>query len=149
MISDSDYSFLEKHNNVDKILEIGTGRSTMALMTGGAEIHTIDRDYHSNMIDARQYHMESEVFWQAYDINGFDLFFIDGSIGIGDIEEIYDRANDKFKVIFHDYNEGGTHKNFDKGVHNYNIMIRYVHDKCHTEFETGGTHCALLECEKI
>ena len=148
MISGYDYEFLTKHCDVTRILEIGTGKSTEALKTNGAEIHTIDRTYRP-VDGVEQYIMESEEFWKTHDITGFDLFFIDASIGTGDVEEIYSRANDKFKIIFHDYNEGGDHINHDKGVHNYNLVIRYVLDKCHTEFETGGTHCALLECEKI
>ena len=148
MISDSDYEFLQKHSDVKKVLEIGTGKSTEALKLNNAEIHTIDRTYRE-VDGVEQYIMESEEFWEMFDITGFDLYFVDGSIGIGDVEEIYDRANNKFKVIFHDYNEGGNHVNFDKGVHNYKLVLKYVHDKCHTEFETGGTHCALLECEKI
>ena len=148
MISDSDYEFLQKHSDVKKVLEIGTGKSTEALKSNNAEIHTIDRTYRE-VDGVEQYIMESEEFWEMFDIRGFDLYFVDGNIGIGDVEEIYDRANDKFKVIFHDYNEDGNHVNFDKDVHNYKLVLKYVHDKCHTEFETGGTHCALLECEKI
>ena len=148
MISGYDYEFLQKHCDVTRILEIGTGKSTEALKTNGAEIHTIDRTYRP-VDGVVQYIMESELFWKTHDVSGFDLFFIDANIGTGDVEEIYDRANDKFKIIFHDYNEGGNHINHDKGVYNYNLVMRYVLDKCHTEFETGGTHCALLECEKI
>lgn len=148
MISGHDYEYLVKHCDVERILEIGTGKSTEALKTNGAEIHTIDRIYRP-VDGVKQYIMESEEFWKTYDIAGFDLFFIDASIGTGDVEEIYNRANNKFKVIFHDYNEGSDHINHDKGVHNYNLVMRHVLDKCHTEFETGGTHCALLQCEKI
>ena len=139
MISGYDYEFLQKHCDVTRILEIGTGKSTEALKTNGAEIHTIDRTYRP-VDGVEQYIMESEEFWKTHDITGFDLFFIDANIGTGDVEEIYSRANDKFKVIFHDYNEGGNHMNHDKGVHNYNLVLRYVLDKCHTEFETGGRH---------
>ena len=151
MISGYDYEYLQKHCDVNRVLEIGTGKSTEALKTNGAEIHTIDRNYRVYIDGVKQYIMESEEFWKTHDITGFDLFFIDANIGTGDVEEIYSRANDKFKIIFHDYNEhvDWFHVNRDKGVHNYNLVLRYVHDKCHTEFETGGTHCALLECEKI
>jgi len=149
MISDYDYEYLVKHCDVTRILEIGTGKSTEALRTNDAEVHTVDRIYRPVEEFVHQYVMESEEFWKTHDVSGFDLFFIDGSIGTGDVEEIYNRANDKFKVIFHDYNEGGNHINHDKGVHNYNLVMRHVLDKCHTEFETGGTHCALLQCEKI
>ena len=149
MISGYDYEYLQKHCDVNRVLEIGTGKSTEALKTNGAEIHTIDRNYRVYIDGVKQYIMESEEFWKTHDVSGFDLFFIDANIGTGDVEEIYSRANNKFKIIFHDYNEGGDHINHDKGVHNYNLVMRYVLDKCHTEFETGGTHCALLECEKM
>lgn len=149
MISDQDYEFLQKHSNVKRVLEIGTGKSTEALKTNGAEIYTIDRTPRNTVDGVNEYVMESEEFWRTYDHRDFDLYFVDGNIGIGDVEEIFERASDYFKVIFHDYNEGGTHRNHDKGVHNYKLVLQYVFEKCHTEFETGGTHCALLECEKL
>ena len=151
MISGYDYEFLQKHSYAKRILEIGTGESTEALKTGGAEIYTIDRT-HRPVDGVNQYVMESEEFWKACDATGFDVYFIDANIGIGDVEEIFNRASNKFKVIFHDYTQykNVMHINHDKGVHNYNLVLRYVYDKCHTEdLQTGGTHCALLECEKL
>ena len=149
MISGYDYDFLEEHSDAKRILEIGTGKSTEALKKGGAEIYTVDRTL--RLVDGvNQYVMESEEFWKACDATGFDLYFIDANIGTGDVEEIFNRASNKFKVIFHDYTESGTHINHDKGVHNYELVLRYVYDKCHTEdLILGGTHCALMECEKI
>jgi|TARA_B100000073_G_scaffold337347_1_gene333139 hypothetical protein len=142
-VSDEDFDFLLLHNNVSKVLEIGTGKSTRALVQSGAEVHTIDRVYRPLDFQAEQYIMESKEFWETFPYRGFDLYFIDASIGTGDAEEIFKRASNKFKIIFHDY------RRYDKGVHNHKIMIKYLFDKCHIDESTGGECCSLLECEKL
>ena len=142
-VSDEDYDFLLLHNNVNKVLEIGTGKSTKALAKSGAEVHTVDRVYRHIDCTADQYIMESKDFWETTEVSGFDLYFIDASIGTGDAENIFKRASNKFKIIFHDY------RRYDKGVHNHKMMLKYLFDKCHTDESTGGECCSLIECEKL
>ena len=149
-ISSLDKKFLIKHSNVKKICEIGTGsgKSTKALGTYNAEIHTIDMfDHGAELIPktAKFYFMHSTHFWKTYNVSGFNLYFIDANIRLVDAKEIFERATDNFKIIFHDYRDE------DKGVKNHRMMIRYLFDKCHTEESTGGCGkcCSLIECEKI
>lgn len=147
-ISSKDIFFLREHSNVKKICEIGTGsgRSTKALSKWGAEVHTIDQYDHQaeyNQKNAKFYFMHSNHFWKTHNKSGFNLYFIDATINLIDAKEIFKRATDNFKIIFHDY------KGEDKGVHNHKMMIQYLFDKCHTEESTGGGCCSLIECEKL
>lgn len=147
-ISHEDYDFLVEHSNVNKICEIGTGcgYSTQALSSRGAEVHTVDQFDHSPTwkVAVARYVMHSKRFWEKHDVRDFDLYFIDGTLGTGDVEYMFERASDQFKIIYHDY------MYFDKGVQNHKIVLKYMFDKCHTEFTPrGGSHCAMLECEKL
>ena len=106
-----DQEFLIKHSNVKKICEIGTGsgRSTKALGTHNAEIHTIDQyDHGAKLIpkSAKFYFMHSQHFWKTYNISGFNLYFIDASIKLVDAEEIFKRSK---KKCVHDQN---THPDY-------------------------------------
>ena len=147
MISGSDYKFLSIHNNVKKICEIGTGtgKSTRALSSNGAVVYTMDQHDHNPIFKEKVHHynIHSRDFWLNYDIKDFDLYFIDATIGYPDAVEIFKRASKIFKIIYHDYID------YEKGVSNNEIVLKYIHDKCHTEFALGGSHCAMLECEKF
>ena len=119
-ISSLDKKFLITHSNVKKICEIGTGsgRSTKALGTHNAEIHTIDQyDHGAELIPktAKFYFMHSHHFWKTYNISDFNLYFIDANIKLLDAQEIFKRATDNFKIIFHDYRHNL------KGVKNHKI----------------------------
>lgn len=147
MISGSDYKFLSIHNNVKKICEIGTGtgKSTRALSSNGAIIYTMDQHDHNPIFKEKVHHynIHSRDFWLNYNIKDFDLYFIDATIKHVDAVEIFKRASKIFKIIYHDYID------YEKGVRNNEIILKYIHDKCHTEFALGGSHCAMLECEKF
>lgn len=147
-ISSQDYDFLVEHSNVNKICEIGTGsgNSTQALSSRGAEVHTVDRYDHDPEFNepVTRYIMHSSQFWETTEIKDFDLYFIDAQLGTGDVEYIFKRATDNFKIIYHDFMYG------NKGILNHEIVLKYMFDKCHTEFTPrGGSHCAMLECEKL
>jgi hypothetical protein len=146
-IGDRDKIFLEKYSNVKKICEIGTGtgKSTKALSKYGAEVHTIDMYDHLAKLpkNTNFYFMHSHHFWKTHSVSGFNLYFIDAGIKLVDAEEIFKRATNNFKIIFHDYYLK------DKGVHNHKLMVKYLFDKCHITETLGGKICSLLECEKL
>ncbi len=148
MISGKDYNFLSIHNNVKKICEIGTGtgKSTRALSSNGAIVYTMDQNNHNPIFKEKVHHynIHSRDFWLKYDIKDFNLYFIDATIGYPDAVEIFKRASKIFKIIYHDY------INYEKGVTNNEIILKYIHDKCYPiGFTLGGSHCAMLECEKF
>ena len=147
-ISDKDYKFLTEHSDVNKICEIGTGSgySTQALSCNGAEVHTVDQYDHDPEFNepVTRYIMHSKQFWESTEVSNFDLYFIDASLGWGDVEYIFERAADNFKIIYHDFMYN------DKGVQNHKLVLKYMSVMCHTHFTPrGGTHCAMLECEKL
>ena len=149
MISGKDYNFLSIHNNVKKICEIGTGtgKSTRALSSNGAIVYTMDQNNHNPIFKEKVHHynIHSRDFWlYFYDIKDFDLYFIDATIKYPDAIEIFKRASKIFKIIYHDYID------YEKGVSNNEIVLKYIHDKCYPiGFTLGGSHCAMLECEKF
>lgn len=149
MISVEDYTFLSIHNNVKKICEIGTGtgKSTRALSGNGAIVYTMDQNNHNPIFkeNVHHYNIHSRDFWlYFYDIKDFDLYFIDATIKYPDAVEIFKRASKIFKIIYHDYID------YEKGVRNNEIILKYIHDKCYPiGFRLGGSHCAMLECEKF
>ena len=151
MISDEDFIFLlEESHGCKKALEIGTGtgKSSAALKLN-CEVNSIDRnDIMKYNVDIYRFICESEDYWKQYLHYDFDFVFIDGSIGIGDCEEILKRTKDAFKIVFHDYIPGEKDKNKNKGYYNMKVFKECAIENYDIKERQGGSHCAILTLNK-
>ena len=151
MISDEDFKFLLKESEGStKILEIGTGtgKSSAALKLN-CEVYSIDRnDIIEYNIDINRFICESKDYWNDYLHYDFDFVFIDGSIGIGDCEEILKRTKDSFKIVFHDYIPGEQDPGKGKGYYNMKVFKETALLDYAMQEELGGSHCALITLKK-
>ena len=151
MISDEDFKFLlHESNGYKKALEIGTGtgKSSAALKLN-CEVYSIDRnDIIEYNIDINRFICESKDYWNDYLHYDFDFVFIDGSIGIGDCEEILKRTKDSFKIVFHDYIPGEQDPGKGKGYYNMKVFKETALLDYAMQEELGGSHCALITLKK-
>ena len=151
MISDEDFIFLlEESHGCKKALELGTGtgKSSAALKLN-CEVYSIDRnDIMKYNVDIYRFICESEDYWKQYLHYDFDFVFIDGSIGIGDCEEILKRTKDAFKIVFHDYIPGEKDKNKNKGYYNMKVFKECAIENYDIKERQGGSHCAILTLNK-
>ena len=152
MISDEDFKFLlQESNGCKKALEIGTGtgKSSAALKLN-CEVYSIDRnDLFEYNIDINRFICESKDYWNNYMHYDFDFVFVDGSIGIGDCEEILKRTKDSFKIVFHDYmpnedKDPGKNKGwYNMKVFKETALLNYAITE-----QLGGSHCGMLVLKK-
>ena len=151
MISDEDFIFLlEESHGCKKALEIGTGTGkSLAALKLNCEVYSIDRnDIMKYNVDIYRFICESEDYWKQYLHYDFDFVFIDGSIGIGDCEEILKRTKDAFKIVFHDYIPGEKDKNKNKGYYNMKVFKECAIENYDIKERQGGSHCAILTLNK-
>ena len=152
MISDEDFKFLlQESYGCKKALEIGTGtgKSSAALKLN-CEVYSIDRnDLFEYNIDINRFICESKDYWNNYMHYDFDFVFVDGSIGIGDCEEILKRTKDSFKIVFHDYmpnEDKDPGKN--KGWYNMKVFKETALLNYNMQETQGGSHCGMLVLDK-
>ena len=152
MISDEDFKFLlQESYGCKKALEIGTGtgKSSAALKLN-CEVYSIDRnDIFEYNIDINRFICESKDYWNNYMHYDFDFVFVDGSIGIGDCEEILKRTKDSFKIVFHDYmpnEDKDPGKN--KGWYNMKVFKETALLNYNMQESQGGSHCGMLVLDK-
>ena len=151
MISDEDFIFLlEESHGCKKALEIGTGTGkSAAALKLNCDVYSVDRnDIMKYNVDIYRFICESEDYWKQYLHYDFDFVFIDGSIGIGDCEEILKRTKDAFKIVFHDYIPGEKDKNKNKGYYNMKVFKECAIENYDIKERQGGSHCAILTLNK-